>query len=52
VTIGGVAEDMAQLHRFRDLGAVRVNVTLPAEGADTILPMLDRWANLIRQFRA
>ena len=29
---------------FRDLGAVRVNVTLPAEAADQILPVLDRWA--------
>jgi hypothetical protein len=39
------------LRRFRDLGAARVNVTLPAEGADKILPVLDRWAGLIRQLR-
>ena len=38
-----------KLKRFRDLGAVRVNVSLPAEGADKILPILDRWAGLIRQ---
>jgi len=52
VTIGGAPEDLAQLQKFRDLGAARVNVTLPAEGADQILPILDRWAALIRQLRA
>ena len=52
VTIGGAPEDLAQLQRFRDLGAARVNVSLPAEGADKILPILDRWAGLIRQIRA
>ncbi len=49
VTIGGAPEDAAQIKRFGDLGAVRVNVTLPAEGSDKILPILDRWAKLIRQ---
>src|SRR5208337_4780836 len=44
VTIGGAPEDLAQLQRFRDLGAARVNVTLPAEGKEQILPVLDRWA--------
>ena len=52
VTIGGVAEDIAQLHRFRDLGSTRVNVSLPPESRDQILPILDRWQKLIRQFRA
>ena len=32
VTLGGAPEDVAKLRRFRELGAVRVNVTLPAEG--------------------
>ena len=48
MTIGGAPEDADRIKRFRDLGAVRVNVTLPAEGADQILPVLDRWAKLIR----
>jgi hypothetical protein len=30
---------------------VRVNVSLPAEGADKILPILDRWAGLMRQVK-
>ena len=51
VTIGGAPEDLGQLTRFRDLGAARVVVTLPAESADKILPILDRWAGLIRQLK-
>ena len=49
VTMGGAPEDLARLERFRDLGAVRVNVSLPAEPAEKILPVLDRWAKLKRQ---
>jgi alkanesulfonate monooxygenase SsuD/methylene tetrahydromethanopterin reductase-like flavin-dependent oxidoreductase (luciferase family) len=49
VTIGGAPEDLAQLQKFRELGAARVNVSLPAEGADKILPILDRWAGFMRQ---
>jgi probable F420-dependent oxidoreductase len=52
VTIGGSPEDLGQLQKFRDLGAARVNVSLPAEGADQVLPVLDRWAKLMRQLRA
>ena len=33
VTLGGAPEDADSCKRFRDLGAVRVNVTLLAEGA-------------------
>jgi probable F420-dependent oxidoreductase len=51
VTIGGAPEDLAKLQRFRELGAERVNVSLPAESADKILPVLDRWAGLIRASR-
>jgi hypothetical protein len=40
------------LRRFRELGVARLNVTLPAEGTDKILPILDRWAKLIPQVRA
>ena len=51
VTLGGAPEDLAKLRHFRDLGVARVNVTLPPEGADQILPILDRWSGLIRQLR-
>jgi len=49
VTIGGVPEDPDKIKRFRDLGAVGVNTSLPAEGRDQILPILDRWAKLKQQ---
>jgi len=51
VTIGGAPEDVAKLRRFGELGATRVVATLPAEGKDQILPILDRWAALMRQVR-
>ena len=52
VTLGGAPEDLAKLRHFRDLGVARVNVSLPPEGADQLLPILDRWSELIRQLRA
>ena len=52
VTLGGAPEDADRLKRFRDLGAARVNVTLMSETRDAILPILDRWAGLMRQLRA
>ena len=52
VTLGGAPEDPDRLKRYRDLGVARMNVRLPPDTADDILPVLDRWANLIRQLRA
>jgi probable F420-dependent oxidoreductase len=49
VTIGGAPDDLDKLKRFRDLGAVRVNVSLMSETRDEILPTLDKWAGHIRQ---
>jgi hypothetical protein len=49
VTLGGAPEDIDLLKRNRDLGVARMNVRLPPAKADEILPLLDRWAGLIRQ---
>jgi probable F420-dependent oxidoreductase len=49
ITLFNVQEDADMLKRYRDLGAVRVSVSLPAAKADATLPVLDRWAALIRQ---
>jgi probable F420-dependent oxidoreductase len=49
VSIFGSAEDVDTLKRYRDLGVVRVSVSLPAAAEDVVLPILDRWADLIRQ---
>jgi probable F420-dependent oxidoreductase len=49
ITLFNVQEDLDLLKRYRDLGAIRVSVSLPADKADAILPTLDRWAKLIQQ---
>jgi probable F420-dependent oxidoreductase len=52
VTLGGAPEDPDRLKRYRDLGVARMNVRLPPAKAGEILPVLDRWAKLIRQVQA
>jgi hypothetical protein len=37
------------LRRYRDMGVARVVTTLPPQPADQTLPVLDRWAELIRR---
>ena len=48
ISIGGQAEDVDLIKRYRDLGVNRVSTSLPSETAETILPVLDRWAAIIR----
>ncbi len=48
ISIGGQAEDIDLIRRYRDLGVNRVSVSLPSEKVDTILPVLDRWAAIMR----
>jgi probable F420-dependent oxidoreductase len=50
VTLFRVTEDADRLGQYRDLGVARVVISLPAAGSDQILPILDRWAPLMRQF--
>ena len=49
VTVWGVDDNADRLKRFRDLGIDRVSVSLPSEDEDTLLPVLDKWAALIRK---
>jgi probable F420-dependent oxidoreductase len=49
VSIFGAGENADTLKRYRDLGIARVSVSLPAAAEDVVLPILDRWAALIRQ---
>ncbi|MBV9249060.1 MAG: LLM class F420-dependent oxidoreductase [Acetobacteraceae bacterium] len=49
VTLFGCSEDADTLKRYRDLDVVRVSTTLTSAKADATLPVLDRWAALIRQ---
>ena len=48
-TLFGGTEDGDLLKCYRDMGAAPVVVTLPPETADKTLPVLDRWADLIRR---
>jgi len=49
ISIFSAPDDADTLKRYRDLGIVRVAVSLPAETESVVLPILDRWASLIRQ---
>jgi probable F420-dependent oxidoreductase len=49
VILGGAPLDADKLKRFRDLGAAGVSTGLMSEKADEILPVLDKWAGLMRQ---
>jgi hypothetical protein len=49
VTLFNPDEDATQLAHYRDMGVARIVVMLMSEPADKILPILDRWAQLIRQ---
>jgi hypothetical protein len=48
ISIGGQAEDPELFKRYQDLNVNRISVSLPSEKADTILPVLDRWAAIMR----
>src|SRR6266704_3989492 len=52
VTVWGVPPEYDRLRRYEDQGVARGVVQLAAEKADTILPILDRWAGLIQRIRA
>jgi probable F420-dependent oxidoreductase len=47
VTLFGAPEDADRLARYRDLGIARMVVMLPSGKRDQVLPILDRWAQLI-----
>jgi hypothetical protein len=49
VTLFNPAEDEGELARYRDMGIARVVPMLLSEERDKILPVLDRWATLIRR---
>ena len=49
VSLFSSVEDLDTLKRYRDMGIVRSVVSLPAAGAEQVLPILDRWAELARK---
>ena len=49
ITLFRVVEDVDRLRRYRDVGVARAVISLPAAKADEIVPILDRWAGVMRQ---
>jgi probable F420-dependent oxidoreductase len=49
VTMFRVVEELDKLRHYRDIGIARVVITLPSAGAQDVAPILDRWAEKIRQ---
>ncbi|MGE0222377.1 MAG: LLM class F420-dependent oxidoreductase [Acetobacteraceae bacterium] len=49
ISIGGQAPDADLVKRYQELGVNRVSTSLPSEKADKILPILDRWVEIMRQ---
>jgi hypothetical protein len=49
VTVFGASEDLDKLKRYRDQGVARVVSMLPSAPSAEVLPILDRWAELIRR---
>jgi hypothetical protein len=48
INIGGQSGDVELIKWYRDLNVDCVSTSLPSETAETILPVLDRWAEIIR----
>lgn len=48
ITAFATPEDAEEIRRLADLGVTRVVVSLESEGEDKVLPVLDRWAALMR----
>src|SRR3984885_4588086 len=49
IAIGGQAADVALIKRYQDLDVGTVSTSLESAKEDVILPILDRWAEVIRQ---
>ena len=52
LTMFRVIEELDRLRHYRDIGIARVVITVPSAGQDEVLPILDRWAEKIRQIAA
>jgi hypothetical protein len=49
ISMFGVPLDADLIKRYQDMGVARVVAACPPEPADKTLPLLDRWAELIRR---
>jgi probable F420-dependent oxidoreductase len=51
ITMFRVVEELDKLRRYRDIGIARVVITVPSAGRAEVIPILDRWAEKIRELR-
>ena len=49
ITSFGLGEDVDRVKRLAEIGVARVVPMFPPEKADTVLPIVDRWAKIMRQ---
>ena len=49
VSLFGQGENLDRIKRFADMGVARVVSMFPAEKADTVLPIIDRWVDIMRK---
>src|SRR3954468_24709655 len=49
ITLFGLGENLDRMKRLADMGVARVVPMFPPEKADTVLPIVDRWANIMGQ---
>jgi probable F420-dependent oxidoreductase len=49
ITVFRTADNIEQLRYCREVGVDRIVFTLPAEGRDKLLPIMDRWQGLMRE---
>jgi hypothetical protein len=49
ITLFGLGEDLDRVKRLAQMGVTRVVPMLPPEKADTVLPIVDGWTNIMQQ---
>ncbi len=52
VSLFGIGEDVDKLKRFAEMGVSRIVAMFRPEKADTVMPAIDRWTNIMRQVNA
>jgi alkanesulfonate monooxygenase SsuD/methylene tetrahydromethanopterin reductase-like flavin-dependent oxidoreductase (luciferase family) len=49
ITIFSAPEKLDTLKKYKDMGIARALVQLPSAGTEEIMPIIDRWAELMRK---
>jgi hypothetical protein len=49
ITVFSAPEDLDVLKQYKDIGVSRALVQLPSASSDEVIPILDRWAELMHR---